>query len=54
LARLGLDAIGGAGSISQYRVPEDNMYSVQPDPWMMIVSFDVQLPALHSFIWEDN
>lgn len=54
LARVGLNGIGGADNITEYRVPEDNLYSVQPDPWMMIVNYDVQVPALHAFIWEEE
>ncbi len=51
LARVGLNGVTGAGNLTEYRVPEDNMYSVQNNPWMMIVDWDRQLPALHAFIW---
>lgn len=51
LARVGLNAVGGARNLTEYRVPEDNMYSVQNNPWMMVVDWNRQLPALHAFIW---
>ena len=51
LMRVGLNAVGGSDNIDEYRVPEDNMYSVQDNPWMMIVDMDAQLPALHEYIW---
>ncbi len=51
LARVGLDGVAGAGNISEYRVPQDNMYSVQSNPWMMIINREQQIPALHEFIW---
>lgn len=51
LTRIGFNAVAGAGNISEYRVPEDNLYSVQSNPWMMILDWDTQLPLLHEFIW---
>ncbi|MCR5617680.1 MAG: LCP family protein [Clostridiales bacterium] len=51
LARVGLNGITGADNISEYRVPEDGLYTVQDNPWMMIVNMDTQLPKLKEFIW---
>ncbi|MBO7424362.1 MAG: LCP family protein [Clostridia bacterium] len=51
IARVGLNGIGGADNISEYRLPEDNLYTVQSNPWMMIVDMDQQVPKLHEFIW---
>ncbi len=51
LARVGINAVGGSDNMDEYRVPADNMYSVQQDPWMMILDWDTQLPELHEFIW---
>ena len=51
LARVGLDGMGGAHNIEEYRVPEDNLYTVQDNPWMMIVDMDTQVERLHDFIW---
>ena len=51
LARVGLDGMGGAKNIEEYRLPEDNLYTVQDNPWMMIVDMDTQVERLHDFIW---
>lgn len=51
LTRVGFNAVGGAGDIQEYRVPEDNLYTVQQNPWMMILDWDSQLDLLHEFIW---
>lgn len=51
LARIGTNGVLASSSIIEYRVPEDNLYQVQSNPWMMIVDMDTQLPKLHEFIW---
>lgn len=51
LARVGFNAVGGSDDITEYRVPADNMYYVQDNPWMMVVDWNLQLPELHAFIW---
>lgn len=51
LMRVGLNAVPGSHNMSEFRVPEDGLYTVQSDPWMMLVDFDQELPRLHSFIW---
>ena len=43
--------VAGSDDMSEYRVPADGMYTVQSDPWMMLVDWDQQLPELHAFIW---
>jgi polyisoprenyl-teichoic acid--peptidoglycan teichoic acid transferase len=51
MIRLGMNAMPLAGTFKEYRIPEEGMYKVNPDPWMMIVNWDKQVPALHDFIW---
>ena len=51
LARVGMDGIAGSDNITQYRVPEDNLYTVQSNPWMMIIDFDTTRNNLHNIIW---
>ena len=51
LARVGVNAVGGSKAMDEYRVPADGMYTVQQDPWMMILDWDTQLDELHEFIW---
>ena len=53
MIRVGLNALPEAKQIYEYRVPEDGFYTVQPNPWMMVVDWDKQNPALHDFIWGD-
>ena len=54
LLRIATNAMGMADNIQQYRLPDDNMYTVQQDPWMMIVDWDAQLPLLKEYIWGDS
>jgi polyisoprenyl-teichoic acid--peptidoglycan teichoic acid transferase len=51
MIRLGSGALPFIGTIHEYRVPEEGMYKINADPWMMIVDWDEQLPALQAFIW---
>ena len=52
LLRIALNAMGGVKNVEEYRVPQDNMYTVQQNPWMMKIDFDKQNKELHDFIWE--
>lgn len=51
LARVATNGVSGSSNITEYRLPEDNLYQVQNNPWMMIVDMNQQLPKLHEFIW---
>ena len=51
LMRVGYNGAAGSKNITQYRVPEDNMYKVQKNPWMMIIDFKATNQKLHNFIW---
>ena len=51
LARVGMNGISASDSITQYRVPEDDLYTVQSNPWMMIIDFDTTRTKLHNIIW---
>lgn len=53
LLRIGMTGSGLVGTMSEYRVPADGMFYSQPDPWMMILDWEKQLPELHQFIWGD-
>ena len=35
----------------EYRFPEDGTYTVQNDPWMMLVDFDEQKRRINDYIW---
>ncbi len=53
MMRIALAATDVLGSVEQYRVPCDGMFTVQQNPWMMYVDWDKQLPDLSRFIWGD-
>ncbi|MBN1891692.1 MAG: LCP family protein [Clostridiales bacterium] len=54
LMRIGVSGVGLVGTMNEYRVPADGMYYTQPSPWMMILDWEKQIPALHEFIWGDE
>lgn len=51
MARTGLAVLPLADQISDYRIPQEGLYTVQPAPWMMQVDWDQQRPLLHAFIY---
>ena len=51
LLRVGSAAIGLVGNIVEYRIPDDGLYTVQENPWMMIIDWAKQIPKLHEYIW---
>lgn len=53
MIRIGLNAVPLTEQILEYRIPEDGLYTVNPDPWMMVVDWDKQVAILHQFIWGD-
>ncbi len=54
LLRLGMTGSGLVGNKSEYRVPADGLFYTQPDPWMMILDWEKQIPELHTFIWGES
>ncbi len=51
---LAISVIMNSGSdegMGDYRVPEDGLYRVQDNPWMMIVDMEEQRARLHDYIW---
>lgn len=51
--------VGTAGTdlikkMSEYRVPADGLYTVQQNPWMMVVDWENQITALHEYIWGES
>jgi LCP family protein required for cell wall assembly len=51
MIRIGINALPLLKTIQEYHVPQEGLYKVNADPWMMIVNWDKQRPALASFIW---
>ncbi|MBO4928645.1 MAG: LCP family protein [Clostridiales bacterium] len=54
MMRVAIAAMDVLGDVKQYRAPADGMFTVQEDPWIMLVDWDQQLADLHGFIWEDQ
>jgi LCP family protein required for cell wall assembly len=51
MIRIGLNALPLTDEIMEYRVPQDGLFTVNPDPWMMVVDWEKQSMLLHAFIW---
>lgn len=51
LLRLGTVGISLIKNIVEYRIPDDGLYSIQENPWMMIINWDKQVPKLSEYIW---
>lgn len=54
LIRVGTSGTDLIKNITEYRVPQDGLYSVQQNPWMMVVDWENQLAALHEYIWGES
>lgn len=54
MLRLAFESLPVSAEVLEYRVPEDGMYKISPDPWMMILDLDKQVPALQAFIYGDE
>jgi len=51
LIRVGTSAIGLVKNMVEYRIPDDGLFTIQDNPWMMIINWDEQLPRLREYIW---
>ena len=51
LLRLGTVGISLIKNIVEYRIPDDGLYTIQENPWMMIINWDKQVPKLREYIW---
>lgn len=51
LLRVGTASLSLVGQIVEYRIPDDGLYTVQENPWMMIIDWEAQLPKLQEYIW---
>lgn len=51
LIRVGSSILDILDNRTEYRVPADGLFTVQQNPWMMIVDWNRQIPELHQFIW---
>jgi len=51
LLRVGTVAVKLIKNIVEYRIPDDGLYKIQENPWMMIIDWEEQIPRLHEYIW---
>jgi len=51
LLRLGTVGISLIKNIVEYRIPDDGLFTIQENPWMMIIKWDKQVPKLREYIW---
>jgi len=51
LLRLGTAGVSLIGNIVQYRIPDDGLFTIQDNPWMMLIDWEKQVPKLHEYIW---
>lgn len=51
LLRVGTASLALVGQIVEYRIPDDGLYTVQENPWMMLIDWETQLPKLREYIW---
>jgi len=54
LIRVGTSGTELIKKVSEYRLPEDGMYTVQQNPWMMVIDWENQLAALHEYVWGES
>lgn len=51
LLRVGTASLSLVGQIVEYRIPDDGLYTIQEDPWMMLIDWEAQIPKLREYIW---
>lgn len=51
IMRVALNCFACLDNREEYRFPEDGTYTVQNDPWMMLVDFDEQKQRINEYIW---
>ncbi len=51
IMRVALNCFACLDNREEYRFPEDGTYTIQNDPWMMLVDFDEQKQRINDYIW---
>ena len=51
IMRVALDCFECLDNLEEKRIPEDGLYEVQNDPWMMRIDFAAQKQSLNEYIW---
>ena len=51
IMRVALNCFACLENREEYRFPEDGTYTIQNDPWMMLIDFDEQKQRINDYIW---
>ena len=51
IMRVALKCFECLDNREEHRIPEDGLFEVQNDPWMMKIDFDTQKQRLNEYIW---
>ena len=51
IMRVALSCFECLGNLEEKRIPEDGLFEVQNDPWMMLIDFDEQKQRINDYIW---
>ena len=51
IMRVALNCFECLDNREEHRIPEDGLFEVQNDPWMMKIDFDTQKQRLEEYIW---
>ena len=51
IMRVALNCFDCMDNFEEHRIPEDGLYEVQNDPWMMKIDFATQKQRLNDYIW---
>lgn len=51
IMRVAFNCFDCLDGLEEHRIPEDDLYYVQQDPWMMIIDFETQKQRLNEYIW---
>jgi len=53
IMRVALNCFECLNNLEEKRIPEDGLYQVQNDPWMMKIDFAAQKQSLSEYIWSE-
>ncbi|WP_034448836.1 LCP family protein [Butyrivibrio sp. AE2032] len=51
IMRVALNCFDCMDNLEEHRIPDDGLYTVQNDPWMMKIDFAAQKKSLNEYIW---
>ena len=51
IMRVALNCFECMDNLEEHRIPEDGLFTVQNDPWMMKIDFETQKQRLNDYIW---